>query len=181
VRWLFREAVEAPAWRNIAKTAVQIVVVWSLALWVVPLAIVRGLSAIGIPWFTFTPAPAAGWSIFGLASAIGLWSALTMARLGRGTPFPLDHARALVVAGPYAHIRNPMAVTGLAQGFGVALVIGSAAVALYVAGGGAVWNWIIRPLEERRLTDQFGDAYRAYQLAVRCWWPRWRPYRTPAL
>ena len=176
---LFREAVDAPAWRNLAKTAVQVVVLWTLALWVVPVAIVRALDAMHVTWLSVTPLPVAGWVLLSVASAVGLWSAATMARLGRGTPLPLDHARALVVAGPYAYVRNPMAVTGLAQGLGVALVLGSVAVALYVAAGGALWNWIVRPLEEQRLTEQFGDSYGAYQRAVRCWRPRLAPY-TPA-
>jgi len=176
---LFREAVDAPAWRNLAKTATQVVVLWTLALWVVPVGIVRTLHALRITWMDVPAFPAAGWVLFGAASGVGLWSAATMARLGRGTPLPLDHARALVVAGPYAYVRNPMAITGLAQGLGVSLVLGSIAVALYVAAGGAIWNWVVRPLEERRLTEQFGESYRAYQRAVRCWRPRLTPY-TPA-
>jgi protein-S-isoprenylcysteine O-methyltransferase Ste14 len=174
---LFREAVEAPAWRNLAKTAAQVVVIWTLALAVVPITIVRALEAAGITWLDFTPARATGWCLFGAASAIGLWSAAVMARSGRGTPLPLDHARVLVASGPYAHVRNPMAITGLMQGFGVALILGSAAVALYVAVGGVFWNQVLRPLEERRLTDRFGDDYRAYQREVRCWWPQLTPNR----
>jgi protein-S-isoprenylcysteine O-methyltransferase Ste14 len=174
--WLFREAVEAPPWRNLAKTAVQVVVLWSLALWIVPLAIDGALEAAAMTAFDITPRPAPGWAIFLAASATGLWSGAVMARRGAGTPLPLDHARRLVITGPYAHVRNPMAIAGLAQGFGVALMLGSLAVALYVAAGGLFWNVVLRPLEEARLTAQFGDAYRRYQREVPCWVIRRRPY-----
>jgi protein-S-isoprenylcysteine O-methyltransferase Ste14 len=119
----------------------------------------------------------AGSILLGLASAVGFWSGLTMARLGQGTPLPLDHANLLVVHGPYGFIRNPMAFTGLTQGTAVALIIGSTAVFLYVVAGGSFWNWVVRPLEERELAERFGEPYKRYCLAVRCWAPRLTPYR----
>ena len=173
--WLFRQAVDAPAWRNVAKTAAQVVVLWTLALYVVPVLIVRALGAAEITLFDVRPLPQLGWPLLILASAAGLWSGATMALRGRGTPLPLDHARQLVVTGPYAYVRNPMAIAGLSQGLGVVLILGSLAVAIYVVSGGLFWNQVLRPIEERRLEDQFGDAYRAYRQDVRCWiisWPR---------
>ena len=99
-----------------------------------------------------------------------------MAVLGRGTPLPLDHPRVLVVSGPYAYIRNPMAVFGLAQGSGVAIVLGSWIVLAYVALGGALWNFLARPLEEQQLVHDFGESYARYRHHVRCWIPRRTPY-----
>ena len=40
-----------------------------------------------------------------------------------------------------------------------------------------IWHLVARPMEERDLAARFGASYQAYRAAVRCWWPRLRPYR----
>ncbi len=176
-RYLFRSAVPAPAWRNVAKTLGQIVVFWGVLLWLFPLLILRMISQYQISGLQFAPWPVAGWMLLGFASAVGFWSGMTMARYGAGTPLPLDHANRLVVRGPYAHVRNPMAFTGLTQGTAVALITGSTAVFLYVVAGGSFWNWVVRPFEESDLVRRFGEPYQRYRQSVRCWVPRLTPYR----
>jgi protein-S-isoprenylcysteine O-methyltransferase Ste14 len=176
-KYLFRRAVPAPAWRNVVKTLGQIVLFWGVILWVFPVIILRLVSEYQIPGLQFAGWPVAGWTLLGFASALGFWSGMTMACYGEGTPLPLDHANRLVVRGPYAYIRNPMAFTGLTQGTAVALITGSTAVLLYVVVGGSIWNWVARPLEERDLARCFGEPYERYRRAVRCWVPRLTPYR----
>ena len=163
--------------RNLAKTAIQAVVMWGMALGVLPVVIDWATAGPAFDAFRFTPRPALGWTTFALASCGGIWSAATMAVLGRGTPLPLDHPRELVVAGPYAYIRNPMAVFGLLQGSGIAMVLGSWIVLAYVAVGGALWNFVARPLEEAQLVRDFGEPYLRYRREVLCWKPRFRRYR----
>lgn len=162
------------------KTLAQVVVIWGLVLWVVPVGITRVTRARGMTSLEFPPQPVAGWGLFLAASLVGLWTGLWMAREGEGTPLPLDHARRLVTTGPYAIVRNPMAVTGLSQGLGVALVLGSWAVLAYVLAGAAFWNWALRPLEERQLAADFGGAYETYRRAVRCWLPGKPAVRLPS-
>jgi protein-S-isoprenylcysteine O-methyltransferase Ste14 len=176
-RYLLRQAVPAPVWRNVAKTLIQIGLFWGVLLGLFPLAIERVVSANQLDGLAFPPWPVTGWTLLVLASAVGFWSGVTMARLGDGTPLPLDHASRLVVRGPYAYIRNPMAFTGLAQGAAVALILGSTAVLIYVVAGGSFWNWAVRPFEERDLARRFGEPYERYRRAVRCWVPRITPYR----
>jgi protein-S-isoprenylcysteine O-methyltransferase Ste14 len=176
-RYLLRQAVPAPVRRNVAKTLIQIVLFWGVLLWLFPLAIVRLVSAYQPGGLQFSAWPVTGWTLLAVTSAVGFWSGLTMARLGDGTPLPLDHASRLVVRGPYAYIRNPMAFTGLTQGAAVALILGSSAVAIYVVAGGSFWNWAVRPFEERDLARRFGEPYERYRCAVRCWVPRITPYR----
>ncbi len=72
-----------------------------------------------------------------------------MAWFGAGTPLPLDPAVRLVLVGPYRHVRNPMAIAGLAQGAGVGLMLGSPGVLAYVAAGLLFWNFVVRRWEER--------------------------------
>jgi protein-S-isoprenylcysteine O-methyltransferase Ste14 len=171
----FRVAEPASEARNLAKTALQVVVIWTTTLYFAPLGIVALESRLGPT--RLARAPLVGWLALIAFSAFGLWSGYVMATRGRGTPLPLDTARELVIAGPYRVVRNPMAVAGLGQGLGVALMFGSLGVALYVLAGGVLWNFVVRPIEEADLERRFGDAFRAYRRAVPCWRPSWPPYR----
>src|SRR5699024_5059518 len=113
----------------------------------------------------------AGSVLVAAASLLGVWSAVTMARLGRGTPLPGAMAHHLVVAGPYRWVRNPMAVAGIVQGAGVGLLLGSWLVLLYAVVGGVLWHLLVRPHEERDLAERFGQEYEHYRARVRCWLP----------
>ena len=91
-----------------------------------------------------------------------------------GTPLPAETARDLVVTGPYAHVRNPMAVAGVVQTVGVGLWWGSWMVAGAGLTGAVVWDLLIRPTEEADLANRFGELYQRYAQHVRCWLPRYR-------
>ena len=117
--------------------------------------------------------------LFVLGGALGLTSGAVMAVRGRGTPLPADCPRELVVAGPYRFVRNPMAVAGLAQGVAVGIFLGSPVVVAYALAGGPAWHLLVRPWEEADLERRFGEPYRRYRAAVRCWLPRFPGYRPP--
>jgi protein-S-isoprenylcysteine O-methyltransferase Ste14 len=175
---LFRRAVPASTARNVAKTALQVALVWTAALYVGPLLLVALQRRMGWDAVAFGPSPRAGAALLLAASAAGLWSGWVLSSRGRGTPVPFDTTRELVVSGPYAHVRNPMAVTGVLQGLGVALLLGSWLVAGYSLAGGLTWQLVLRPAEERDMAAWFGAPYEAYRRSVPCWLPRlsrWRP------
>ncbi|MEM6799504.1 MAG: isoprenylcysteine carboxylmethyltransferase family protein [Planctomycetota bacterium] len=175
-RW-FRQARPA-GWRvNLGKTAAQTVVFWGFFLWVCPVAIAAAEDWLGVPRFAFPLHWLLPWKLFALAGTLGLWSGATMAIAGRGTPLPVDCPRRLVVAGPYAHVRNPMAIAGLTQGAAVGLALGSFSVLIYTAAGALIWNLFVRPTEEAHLEELFGGSYRDYRHAVRCWLPSVRAYQ----
>jgi protein-S-isoprenylcysteine O-methyltransferase Ste14 len=113
---------------------------------------------------------------FAAAGAAGLRTAYVLATNGDGTPLPLDTARRLVIAGPYRHVRNPMAMCSFVQGAMTAVMHGSVAVAVYVGAGVIVWQCVARPWEERDLAERFGEEYERYRAAVRCWVPRRTPW-----
>lgn len=75
-------------------------------------------------------------------------------------------------SGPYAWVRNPMALAGLAQGAAVACWHGSVVVAAYVLVGGLVWHFLARPLEEHDLAQAFGADFERYRSRVPLWIPR---------
>jgi protein-S-isoprenylcysteine O-methyltransferase Ste14 len=174
---MFRIASESrPNW-IVAKTIAQIVVVWSLILFILPFFILHIESKLGIPRIHISGQKTAAVTLFLLHSAGGIWSATSMASLGKGTPLPMDSARKLVTTGPYAFVRNPMAITGIGQGLSVALFLGSPLVALYSLLGAFIWQFMIRPLEEADLLARFGTDYETYRGNVRCWIPKWQPIK----
>jgi protein-S-isoprenylcysteine O-methyltransferase Ste14 len=121
----------------------------------------------------------AGAALVLAASALGIWSAVAMSVHGEGTPLPSAMARRLVIAGPYRHVRNPMAVSGIAQGMAVGLILGSWLVVVYALVGSLFWNAVIRPLEEADLEERFGAVYAGYRDEVPCWRPRLRAHGAP--
>jgi protein-S-isoprenylcysteine O-methyltransferase Ste14 len=174
--WLFRTArPSGPAW-NLVKTLVQVIVVWSIALGLLPWVAVSVEAWLGVSRWGWPGRVPLGVLLFLAGSSIGLWSAWLMAVEGAGTPVPFDAARHLVVQGPYRLVRNPMAVSGIVQLAGITIAVGSLAVGLLALAGGVMWHVVIRPSEERFLVEQFGEQYTAYRAEVLCWIPRWPPY-----
>ncbi len=175
---MFRPAKPSSTNYVMLKTLVQIVVVWSIILVVFPHLIKMIEARLGISQLEFAYQKPIAAVLFVALSAIGIYSAMVMSRLGKGTPLPLDHASELVVAGPYAWVRNPMAVSGIGQGLAVALFLGSPLVAVYAAMGSAIWQLVFRPLEEDDMAERFGDKFLEYKNEVRCWVPRVSSLRT---
>lgn len=159
---------------NVLKTFAQIVAFWGFFLWVVPTGIVEVEHRLG--WTPLSIPSGIGWALFGLASALGLWSGMIFAVKGGGTPLPLDTTTQLVVLGPYRVVRNPMALAGISQGIAVGLARGSPSTVLYSLAGAAAWHIFARPWEESDLERRFGDQYRNYRDAVPLWRPRLKLY-----
>jgi protein-S-isoprenylcysteine O-methyltransferase Ste14 len=157
--------------RHVVATAAQIVVFWGSFLVVAPL----GIRWLELRWRVAVPLPAAalpvGIVVLVLASALGLWSAAAMSTRGAGTPLPAATATRLVIAGPYRFVRNPMALAGVTQAAAVGLILGSWLVVAYAVIGSSLWNHVVRPGEEADLEARFGDPFRRYRAAVRCWVP----------
>lgn len=158
------------------KTLTQIIVVWAFILAVFPYVITMIEARLGAPTLQFSYQRPLAIVSFITISVLGVWSAVVMSRVGKGTPLPLDHAQDLVIAGPYRYVRNPMAVSGIGQGLCVALFLGSPLVAVYALMGSAVWQVVFRPLEEDDLERRFGQRYDVYRSSVRCWFPRLKAY-----
>jgi protein-S-isoprenylcysteine O-methyltransferase Ste14 len=117
--------------------------------------------------------------VAGLGVSLALWCVLVFAVVGRGTPFPFDPPRRLVVRGPYRFVRNPMAIGVGSALIGAALFYGSWRLAAFA---GMLFFLIIHLFvvlyEEPTLRRMFGDDYVAYCDAVRRWWPRRKAYRS---
>lgn len=169
----FRVADERPGHRHLRRSLVQLVVFWSAFFLAVPLVLGAVEERLRLDWPALDRplADLVGVVVFVAASGVGLWSCVTMALVGHGTPLPAETARELVVAGPYRWVRNPMALAGVLQTTAVGLWVGSWMVAAIGVGGAVVWNVLIRPEEEADLAARFGAPYQRYADAVRCWVP----------
>ncbi|MGD9563674.1 MAG: isoprenylcysteine carboxylmethyltransferase family protein [Pyrinomonadaceae bacterium] len=173
---MFRQAKTSSAKYVLLKTFTQIAVVWTVILFVFPYLITIIEGKLGIPRLEFAFQRPIAAALFLAVSGVGVYSAVVMSRIGKGTPLPLDHASDLVVLGPYAYVRNPMAVSGIGQGLAVALFLGSPLVAVYALIGSAIWQLVFRPMEEDDLSARFGEPYSRYCEATKCWVPRRTPY-----
>ena len=163
---------EASVTLTLLKTALQILLAWGLALFILPYFLLQ-LEGIPINYpLQNKPILVVGALLFTACSILGLRSAYIMGTLGKGTPLPMDAAQKLVVQGPYRIIRNPMALSGLGQGISIALMYQSPALLGFFAVGIVIWHFIIRPIEERELESRFGQEYRAYKSKVALWWPK---------
>ena len=113
---MFREAAETSTNWILVKTLSQIVVVWSIILVVIPYIITIVEDKLGIQRLQFPFQKPMAVVLFVAISSLGVWGSIVMSKVGKGTPLPLDHAKKLVILGPYAFVRNPMAVSGVGQG-----------------------------------------------------------------
>ena len=165
---------------NVLKSLTYTAVLWVVFLFAFPAAIWLLESAWGLTATRFAPGalrPVAVLVFVG-GALVGFWSGWVLIRLGGGTPMPFECTHRLVIAGPYRHIRNPMAAMGIAQGVAVGLYLGSSITIVYALLGAAVWNYIARPWEERDMIRRFGNEFELYRRSVPCWLPRLVPYRT---
>ena len=174
---MFRQSKESSTVWILSKTFVQIAVVWTLILVVLPYFITVLEDKLRISPLTFPFQKFIAAAVFLAISYVGLKSSYTMSKIGKGTPLPLDATRKLVVAGMYSYVRNPMAISGIGQGIAVALFLGSPLVFVYAVTGALLWQFIYRPLEEEDLREKFGENYESYRRNVRCWIPRRRAYQ----
>ena len=172
----FRVADEATSARHLRRSLRQLVAFWTTFFVAVPLVLVAVEERLHLDWTALDHGGIrlAGAGVFALGSAVGLWSCITMALRGNGTPLPARTARDLVAVGPYRWVRNPMAVAGMVQTVAVGLIVGSWTVVGIGVAGALVWDVLIRPTEEADLAGRFGDSYLRYAEEVRCWIPRAR-------
>lgn len=173
---LYRPAKQASFSYNYTKTLLQTACFWFIFLLVIPSFVLWAQAKMSLP-LGFSPVRAIAIPLFAYGSIVGLSAAYIMTLHGEGTPLPPDCPNHLVIRGPYAFVRNPMAVGGICQGVAVGIGIGSWGVVLYALAGIPVWMIVARPSEERDMTERFGEAFTQYKSNVRLWIPRLTPYQ----
>ena len=99
-----------------------------------------------------------------LGLGFALWTGLTMALAGRGTPVPLSPPHKLIVKGPYKYCRNPLQLGVITYYLGVGLYFGTWAVGAAMFAIGLILGAIYHKLvEEKELRLRFGEVYEEYK------------------
>jgi protein-S-isoprenylcysteine O-methyltransferase Ste14 len=134
----------------------------------------RVLEWTGVP----RPSPIGWFQVIGAAitlfgAALALWCIWTFAVIGRGTPAPFDPPRKLVVAGPYAYVRNPMYLGADLALAGAATFYETVTLWVFLLGFLAATHLFVILYEEPTLKDLFGESYGEYSARVNRWIPRW--------
>lgn len=91
--------------------------------------------------------------------------------VGGGTPLPVRPPQRLVESGPYALVRNPMAIGFIASTLGAAVAVDATQVFLVPAVALGYVLLIQLPAERRQLEERHGERYDAYRCTVPAWLP----------
>ncbi|MBI4566385.1 MAG: isoprenylcysteine carboxylmethyltransferase family protein [Planctomycetes bacterium] len=143
--------------------------------------LVPGTALVVIPWllepWETARFEAGSWKWGGLLPVlIGVAALLTcildFARVGRGTPAPIDPPRIFVRRGPYRWVRNPMYVAVLLTLAGLGLVLETWAIWAWAAFLAAGFHLFVVLHEEPNLRRRFGNEYVEYCRRVPRWIPR---------
>lgn len=110
----------------------------------------------------------AGAVLFVIGAAIAGWGLLTFRRAGT-TTVPGRASARLVTWGPYRFSRNPMYVGLTIAYLGEAGILRQVWPILLLPLTVAYVNWVVIPVEERKLTEVFGEEYERYRVRVRRW------------
>ena len=106
--------------------------------------------------------------VFSVGAVIAGWGLVTFRR-ARTTTVPGQASAQLVTWGPYRFTRNPMYVGLTVAYVGEALLLRQIWPLILLPLVVAYVNWVVIPLEQRKLTEVFGDEYARYQARVRRW------------
>jgi protein-S-isoprenylcysteine O-methyltransferase Ste14 len=147
------------------KTTLVLFAIWSLFLFAIPMGISIVEIDLGIQRFPSKPMLAVPLLI--LSTLLVIWSAMTLAIAGAGTPLPIDPPRHFVTSGPYRFVRHPFVAGITAQIVALGIALGSVPVLAYAVVAMAVWYYGIRPAEERTLDERFGAQVKQYRRRVR--------------
>ena len=121
-------------------------------------------------------------SVVGLAlMAAGLagiaWTVGLFAFIGKGTLAPWSPPGRLVVAGPYAYVRNPMITSVIVVLLGEAIFFGSWPILAWTIFAFLLNHFYFIFSEEPGLSKRFGEEYEAYKKNVPRWVPRLKPWK----
>jgi protein-S-isoprenylcysteine O-methyltransferase Ste14 len=97
-----------------------------------------------------------------------IWTARLLGIRGiTGVPEIFERLKeTLVTKGPFAAVRHPTYLAHTLMFFGVFLITGSVSVGIITLLDIVIANIIIIPLEERELTNRFGQDYISYKKKV---------------
>ena len=121
-----------------------------------------------LPTMNAKPVSWSGAIVFTVGAIIAGWGLVTF-RKARTTTVPGRTSAQLVTWGPYRFSRNPMYVGLVIAYLGEALILRQVWPVALLPLTVAYVNWVVIPLEQRKLEEVFGEEYTLYQARVRRW------------
>lgn len=118
-----------------------------------------------------------GWVPIVLGGCVLIWCYCLFLFVGRGTPWPCEPPKKLVVAGPYRFVRNPMEGSFLLIVLGEAVLFQSIMLVFYLLVGLGLLHIREVLFEGPALRKRFGQSYERYCRSVPLWIPRSSPYK----
>lgn len=170
----FYSVTTGPRWRRAVLTPVGLLVFGGL-LWLLVWGSLSTDRLLGLPRLL----PGAPGSIIGavlLAPGLIVWGwCVFLFTRGRGSPVPFNPPPQLIVATPYAWVRNPMLAGVFASLFGLGFLLHSVSMVFLWTPAFVLLNALeLKLVEEPELERRFGESYRDYRLRVPMFVPRWR-------
>jgi protein-S-isoprenylcysteine O-methyltransferase Ste14 len=124
----------------------------------------------GIPVDYLIPQP---WNLLGLIPlALGVWlnlSADHAFKQAQTTVKPFEESTVLVTSGAFRYSRNPMYLGFTAILLAEAILLRSITPFIVVAIYPLLMSYLFIRVEERMLTEKFGEEWREYESTVRRW------------
>jgi protein-S-isoprenylcysteine O-methyltransferase Ste14 len=117
-----------------------------------------------------------GWTPIILGALAFLYCYWIFIFIGKGTPWPFDPPKKLIIIGLYRYVRNPMESSIMLVMFGEALLFESSAILLYMAFSFLLLYIRQVLIEEPSLRRRFGKPYEDYCNSVPRWIPRLTAY-----
>ena len=106
--------------------------------------------------------------VFSIGAFLAGWGLVTFRR-ARTTTVPGQISAELVTWGPYSFTRNPMYVGLTIAYIGETFILQQIWPRILLLLVLAYVNWVVIPLEQRKLSETFGEEYARYQVRVRRW------------
>jgi protein-S-isoprenylcysteine O-methyltransferase Ste14 len=113
-----------------------------------------------------------GWIPIILGASAILWCYWIFIFVGKGTPWPFDPPKKLVIMGLYRYVRNPMESSFFLVLFGEALLFECSAIGFYIIFSFLLLYTRQVLIEEPGLRRRFGKPYEQYCKSVPRYIPR---------
>ena len=98
--------------------------------------------------------------------AFAFWSISKQLDQGRGTPLPMMPTQELITGGPFRYCRNPMTLGTIMGYLGLTIAAATAVGVVLVLLLGSLLITYLKKVEEKELTERFGEPYLEYKRTV---------------
>jgi protein-S-isoprenylcysteine O-methyltransferase Ste14 len=107
-----------------------------------------------------------GGTIMVCGFAFAFWTMSLQLDQGRGTPLPMMPTQELIITGPFRYCRNPMTLGTILAYLGLSIAAATVVGVALALILGALLITYLKKVEEKELTERFGQQYLDYKQNV---------------